>query len=199
MVRRFAVALSCGLIAVSGWSAVAQDQTPPGASQEQMEAMMKAWQAFATPGEEHKKMAEMVGEWTGTMQDFSYGEPQTSEASAKFTLLMDGRYLMQEISGNMGGMEFKGMGLTGYNNQTKTFQEIWIDSMGTAIFYSEGKRLDEKTVESKGKMTMPGMGDVETRTLAKRIDKDTHEFNIHTPGPDGKEKLAVKITYTRKK
>lgn len=198
MIRRFTAVLSCGLIAASSWSTLAQDK-PAAPSAEQMQEMMKAWQAFATPSEEHKKMAELVGDWTCKMEDFSSGQPMTSEATAKFTMIMDGRYLMQELSGNMGGMAFKGMGLTGYNNQTKKFQEIWIDSMGTAIFFSEGTRLDENTTESKGKMTMPGMGDVDTRTVAKRIDKDHHEFHIHSPGPDGKEMLAVKITYTRKK
>jgi hypothetical protein len=106
---------------------------------------------------------------------------------------------MQEFDGSMTGMAFKGMGLTGYNNQSKKFQEIWIDSMGTAIFFSEGTRIDGDTIESKGKMTMPGMGDVESRTVGKHIDKDHHEYSIYMPGMDGKEMLAVKIIYTRKK
>lgn len=189
-----AVLIGSGIVAL----ATAQDAPPAGPTPEQQAEMVKAWEAFAAPGEEHRKFAELAGEWTCKVEDFSMGQPMVSEGHAKFSAIMDGRYLMQEFSGSMAGVAFKGMGLTGYNNATKKFQEIWIDSMGTAIFFAEGTRVDEKTTESKGKMTMPGMGEIEARTVSVHPDKDHMEFSMHMPGPDGKEVLAVKITYTRK-
>ncbi len=201
MNRRFAVLAACGTICLSSLSLFtrAEDPKPAAPDAKQMEAMMKAWEAFAAPGEEHKKLAEMAGDWTCKVEDFSSGQPMTSDGTCKFTMIMDGRYLMQEFTGNMMGAEFKGMGLTGYNNQTKKFQEIWIDSMGTAIYFAEGTRIDANTTEAKGMMSMPGMGEVPSRTVSKSVDKDHHEFMMYSPGMDGKEMMAVKISYTRSK
>lgn len=200
MYRRIAFA-AVAAASVFSFSLRADDKKPssPQPNQAQMDAMMKEWEAAATPGEEHQKLAAMEGNWTCKVEDFSTGQPMTSEGTCKFTLLFGGRYLMQEFSSTMMGMEFKGMGLTGYNNMTKKFQEIWIDSMGTAIFFAQGERIAPDKVECKGKMDMPGMGQVDARTISTWIDKDHHVFEMYSPGMDGKEIMAVKITYTRAK
>lgn len=177
----------------------AEDPKPAAPSPEQMQEMMKAWEAAATPGEEHAKLAEMAGDWTCKVEDFSSGQPMTSEGTCKFSMIMDGRYLMQEFSAQMMGMKFNGMGLTGYSNITKKFQQIWIDSMGTAIYFAQGERTGPNAIECSGKMEMPGAGPVDSRTVWTHTDKDHFTFEMHGPGMDGKEMLAVRISYTRAK
>lgn len=197
MFRRFALIAACGAVCCSTLGLRAEDPKPPVPTADEQAAMMKAWEEFAKPGPEHARFAEMVGEWTCELEDYTSGQVVKSEGKSKMYLVMDGRYLMQEFSGNMGGMEFKGMGLTGYNNQTKKFQEIWVDNMGTAIFVSEGTRIDENTSESKGMMTMPGMGEIASRNVAKRIDKDHMEYTMYMKIGE-QEMMSIKILYTRK-
>lgn len=201
MFRRTALVAAVAAIAsvFCSHSLRADDPKPSAPTEEQMQEMMKAWEAAATPGDEHKKLAEMAGNWTCKVEDFSTGQPMTSEGTCKFSMVMDGRYLMQEFTSNMMGMKFDGMGLTGYNNMTKKFQQIWIDSMGTAIYFAQGERKSADTVECSGKMDMPGKGQVDSRTIWTHNDKDHITFEMHAPGMDGKEIMAVKITYTRVK
>lgn len=197
MFRRFALVAACGAISLLALGLRAEDPKPAAPSADDQAAMMKAWEEFAKPGDEHKRFTEMVGEWDVAIEDYTSGQTTQSKGEGKFSLIMDGRYLMQEFTGSMGGMEFKGMGLTGYNNQTKKFQEIWLDNMGTAIFFSEGTRLDDKTTESKGMMTMPGMGEIQSRNVSKAIDKDHFEFTMYMT-MNGQEMKAIKMDYTRK-
>ncbi len=203
MFRRFAVVAACATVVLSSLSLLSRADDPKPAtpqmpSQEQMEQMQKMWEEAAKPGDEHKKLAETAGEWTADVEDYSAGQPMKSTGTAKFTMLLGGRYLQQEFKGSMNGEQFEGIGIVGYDNLTKQFQEIWIDSMGTAIYVSKGSRLDDKTTEAKGKMTMPGAGEMEMRSVAKHADKDHMTFEMYGPGPDGKEMLFIKISYTRK-
>ena len=215
MYHRFTVLASCGAVCLASLALLTRAEEPkpaeapppstppapsvPAPSAPDMAAMQKAWEDAATPGEEHRKMAEMVGEWTASVEDFTSGAPMTSEASAKFTVILGGRYLQQEFHGTMGGMEFDGLGITGYNNMTRKFQEVWLDSGGTAVYFAQGSRIDEHSTETKGKMTMPGVGEVDSRSVAKHIDKDHMTFEMYGPNPmDGKESMWIKISYTRK-
>jgi hypothetical protein len=203
MFRRFAVT-ACAIAIVASFAMYSRAEDPkPGApgqmpTPEQVEAMQKAWEENMKVGEEHKKMAEMVGEWTAVVEDYSAGPMQKSEGEAKFTMILDGRFLQQEFHGSMGTEKFDGVGITGYNNSTKQFEEIWMDSMGTAIYFAKGSRVDASTTETKGKMTMPGMGELDTRSVAKHVDKDHMIFEMYGPGSDGKEALWIRISYTRR-
>lgn len=199
MFRRFAVLAAAVTLACTTFGLVSRAQDKPAEpTQEQMEAMQQAWEESMKVGEEHKKMAEAVGEWTAVVEDFSSGQEQKSEGSCKFSMILDGRFLQQEFQGSMGGEKFTGVGITGYNNITKQFEEIWMDSMGTAIYFAKGARLDDKTTETHGKMTMPGVGELDCRSTVKHADKDHMVFEMYGPGSDGKDTLWIRISYTRK-
>ena len=165
--------------------------------------MMAQWMKVAAPGENHERLKALAGSWKTTVKSWEGpGDPQVSEGTCESMLMMDGRYIKEECSGNMGGMPFSGMGVTGYDNQKKKFVGTWIDNMGTGIMTSEGTwDAAKKTMTFHSKM--PDMMDmasgkmVPIRMTTKIVDNNTHVFTMFE-NRGGKETKSMEITYTRK-
>jgi Protein of unknown function (DUF1579) len=69
------------------------------------QAMMEVYAKLATPGEPHKQFASLVGSWTTKTKEWV--EPNKplieSTGSAEMKMLLDGRFLQQEFTGDMMG------------------------------------------------------------------------------------------------
>lgn len=75
----------------------------------------------AMPGPVHKQLAKRVGEYT-TVTKFSMqpGAPAVeSTGTARFTAILDGRFLLEEDAGIFMGQQTKGTRIWGYDNATK--------------------------------------------------------------------------------
>ncbi len=72
------------------------------------QAMMEVWKQMATPGEPHKIFAGLAGSWTTTTKEWMEpGKPPTeSTGTAEMKMLLDGRFLYQEFTGNMMGQPY---------------------------------------------------------------------------------------------
>ena len=99
---------------------------------------------------------------------------------------------------DIGGQEFQGRGLDGYDLDKKKFVSVWVDSMSTAPTFFEGdydaatKTLTQ-TAQGKG----PGRHDRRSsRRSSKTRDKDHHTFQMFIAGSDGKESLMMTIEYS---
>lgn len=175
------------------------NQQPSAEEQE----MMRKWMEFATPGENHNLLASKVGKWTHhvTMREKPDQAPSESDGTTEYTLIMDGRYLIDTTAGTTPWGPFEGRGCTAYDNMKKKFVATWIDNMGTGIMYSEGT-YDAKTKTFTYKSKMP---DVETgkyidvTTLEKVESPDKRTMEMWQKGKDGKEWKSFEIAYTRVK
>ena len=168
----------------------------------QSEAEQKAWQAYMTPGEAHKLLAESAGDWTEqiTMWMDPSAPPTTTTTTTKSEMIMGGRYLVSKTSGEMMGMPFEGMSIMGFDNAKKVYTSTWVDNFGTGVIYMEGP-WDEatKSVNFKGKGVDPITGkEMMMRQVVKIIDKDTQEFTMYD-NKSGKEVKTMEIRSTRKK
>src|SRR5947207_6068793 len=94
-------------------------------------------------------------------------------------------------------MQFKGMGIEGYDNVKKKFVASWIDNMGTGVQFSEGTYDPAtKTFTYTSEMEMiPGMK-TPVREVVKATDKD-HMILEWYEKRDGQEKKTMEINYTR--
>jgi len=162
-----------------------------------MDAMMKA----GMPGEGHAKLKGMEGNWDAAVKMYmSPGAPTESKATATRKSIMDGRFIVEDYSGDFMGMPFKGMGIFGYDNMQKKYVSTWLDNMGTGIMNSTG------TVDATGKIFTytgdsadPMTGKMVKMTMVTTIiDDKKHTFVMNGPGPDGKDAKMMEITYTRK-
>jgi hypothetical protein len=144
-----AVALSVGWFGRSVWS----DDKPPErqATEEEL-----AWAKLGQPGEEHARLKVLVGEWDVHAQMTSASGNVESDGTASFTMLYGDRYLRQEFKGNFQGMPFEGRGIIGYDNGSKKWFGVWIDSMSTGMMTSQGEETQKgKSWTFKGSFNGP--------------------------------------------
>lgn len=162
-----------------------------------MDAMMKAGMV----GSEHAKLKGMEGNWDAAVKMYmSPGAPTEGKAISSRKSIMDGRFIVEDYSGDFMGMPFKGMGIFGYDNVQKKYVSTWLDNMGTGIMHSTG------TVDATGKVFTytgesadPMTGKMVKMTMVTTIvDDKKHTFVMNGPGPDGKDMKMMEITYTKK-
>jgi hypothetical protein len=166
-----------------------------------MQAQMEAYEKLGKPGEPHKMFASLAGSWsTQTKEWMEPGKPPTeSTGTANMKMLLDGRFLQQELTGNMMGKPYNGIGISAYDNLRKKYVSTWMDSMGTGIFSMEGTGSDDgKTITLKGSHDEPGGGKMTHRAIWKIVDNNTQTFEMYGAHKGGKEWKMMEITYTRK-
>lgn len=165
------------------------------------QAVMDTYTKVATPSEAHKRMANLAGSWSTTTKAWMDPEkpPMQSTGSCEQTMLLGGRFLHMECTGDMMGQSFTGIGLNGYDNHTKKYMSTWMDSMGTAIYYMEGTASpDGKTITQRGHYDDPIEGPMMLRSVTKIVNNDTEIFEMYGTPKGGKERKMMEITYIRK-
>jgi len=171
---------------------------------------MKQMMEMSKLNENHKLLADMNGSWNYNikmwMNPDPNAKPQESKGTATRKSAMGGRYAVMDVTGKMQMpgedgkmkvMEFKGMGIEGYDNVKKKFVSSWIDNMSTGIQFSEGTYDPaSKTFTFTSEMEMmPGMK-TPVREVLKMTDKD-HMMMEWYETRSGQEKKTMEIAYTR--
>jgi hypothetical protein len=196
------VAVSVALISVASPTA-AQTKQPAATMSKEQQAMMDAMMKAMTPGENHKLLASLVGEWTfvNRMWMDPAAPPTESNGTSTYTMILGGRYLQGEHKGVFSGMPFEGLGVTGYDNLGRQFVASWIDNFGTGIMYMTGK-YDPATkaftfITSMDDPMKPGTK-IKVRQVLKLLDRDKHVMEWYEIR-GGKERRTMEIVYARKK
>jgi hypothetical protein len=172
--------------------------------------MMKQMIEMSKLNENHKLLESMNGNWNYTIKFWMNldpnAPPQESKGTASRKSVMGGRYFVMDVSGKMqmpgedGKMkdvQFKGMGLEGYDNVKKKFVASWIDNMGTGIELSEGT-YDPATKTFTFNLEMepvPGMKS-QVREVLKAADNNHMTLEWYE-NRGGEEKKTMEINYTR--
>src|SRR5215216_3744223 len=102
----------------------------------EMQEMMKKWMEFASPGAAHKFLDAFIGKWETSMRMWMApgSTPMEAKGSAETRWIMDGRYLLEEGAGQVMGMPYRNMLITGYDNFKKKYVISYLDNMGTGIY-----------------------------------------------------------------
>lgn len=165
------------------------------------QAMMEVYTKLAAPGEQHKQLASLAGSWTTNTKEWMEPNkpPVESAGSAEMKMLLDGRFLQQEITGQMMGQPYSGIEMTAYDNLLKRYVTTWMSTMGTGIFLMEGTAsADGKTITLKGQHAAPGGGYMKHRAIWKLVDSNTQTFDMYGTHHGEKEWKMMEIMYTRK-
>jgi hypothetical protein len=127
-------------------------------------------------------------------------EPQTSTGAAKFTVILGGRFISEEDSGDMMGQPFSSLKIWGFNNGTKKYESVWAYTGSTSMMTLVGTSIDSgKTITYEGTYS-PDAGEPSKLTVTLKIADDDH-FNVkivHAAG-DVKSAPAFETAYSRKK
>ncbi len=198
------LAVVVGLAAILVPAVVAASPTakPAAAPAMDQQAMMELYKKAGTPGPEHEAMAKLVGDWKLDVTSWMApgAPPEKSTGTAKFELLLGGRYLQQTVHGDMGGQPYDGIGIEGFDNVTKESFSVWFDSMSTGTMLSRGKcPVEAKTCIFTGTVNDPLTGKAtKVREVITRNGDNSFTFDMHGPDPKtGKEFHMVQIVYTR--
>jgi hypothetical protein len=180
--------------------AIAQEGAAPPMTPEQ-QAAMDAFARAGTPGEPHAALAKMAGTYDMTIRSWQAPDapPSTETGTATRTMILGGRVMVEDAQATMMGQPFAGQGLSGYDNVSGKHWATWTDTMGTGLMVSEG------TCDAAGACTFHGSWNdpvskqkMHARMTTRWTAPDTEVFEMHGPGPDGKEMRMMEITYRKR-
>jgi hypothetical protein len=165
-----------------------------------MQAMMEIYRKVGTPGEPHKLLAKLEGSWNTRTTGYQEGKQvMESSGTCEQKLVLDGHYLEQTYTGTMDGMPFTGINLLGYNNHTKKYESIWIDTMSTAIYFFVGKgSTDGRTITQECSYDDPIRGPAVWLSVTRIKDDNTLEFEMFITPKGGKKEKMMEMTVARK-
>lgn len=168
-------------------------------------ANVRQGQETPKPGKQHEYLKQFEGTWEVRAKFMGKpGEPMVeSKGTETAAVGQGGFWLTFDYKGEMFGTPFAGHGVMGYDLRRQKFVGVWIDSMESGLFLSEG------TSDESGKvftMTAEGYCSIEGKSIPIKMkqistikDKDTRTLTMSMPGPDGKEMITGIIEYKRKK
>ena len=194
-IRRLNLLLLCALLAC----------VVPAAAQEAgqgLDPMMQEYlEKYASPGEHHKHLELLAGQWTTRARFWQTPDAPVMESTgtAEHKMILGGRFLQTTYEGEFAGMPFAGTGIVAYDRYTKKYVETWVDSMGTMVMISEG------ACEDAGKLrTMVADFDdpmtqrrVQMRSVYRVLDPDHYVLEMYGPDLEGKEFKAFELLHTR--
>ncbi len=166
-----------------------------------MQVMMELYKKLGTPGAPHKLLANLAGSWTTKTTAWMDPDkpPMEGKGTCEQKMLLDGRYLQQEYAGDMMGSPFTGINIIGYDNHTKKYVSVWIDSMSTGIYYFEGTAsADGKTITQESSYDDPAKGPTTWRSVTKIVDENTLQYEMYLTPQGGKKEKMMEMTVTRK-
>jgi hypothetical protein len=154
------------------------------------------------PGAPQASLAKLAGDYTRAItfvgQTGSAAAP--SSGTSKFSVVLGGRFLLEESQDTVFGRPVEGLRIYGYNNATKRYEMIRMYTMSTGMTLMKGTSSDGgKTIEFTGDTQTAGMGQMTLHARLRQIDDDQFVVTMSTAGPDGKDSPFQETTYTRKK
>ncbi len=204
-----AVSVAFGLVAVAGVAGAQEHPEHPKGqehpaehpTQAEMQAAMEQMMALGAPGEHHRHLARMVGEWTYEGKFLLPGAEQTSTGTMSAEAILGGRFVRATWRGEFLGQPFEGIGIDGYDNIQKKHVSVWMDGMGTSLYLYSGH------CDGGGKeTTMTGtyfdaMEGREVQDLGKMIWLDDNAFKLESyrVAPDGSRRKTMEIVARRRR
>ena len=154
------------------------------------------WEEMSAPGDEHKGLLTLEGDWKQTVTVYEGGKATESTGTAKYHGILGGRFVVEETKATVSGFPWEWMGVYGFDKQRKVFTASWFDSLDTTTETAEGKfDNDTKTLTLVGKHQNPGTDKLEEfKWIMKWEDKNrTVRITMVEPGKDGKDRKTMEI------
>lgn len=167
----------------------------------EQQAMMDAYVKAGTPGAAHAMMGKMAGEYdiSVTSWEAPGGEPTIEKGTASRKMVLDGRVMVEDMNSSMHGQPYHGHGMQGYDNVSGKYWGTWNDSMSTGVVVMGGDCDAKGTCSFTGSWNDPISKKKTNARMTTRWTSPTVEvFEMHGPGPDGKEFKMMEITYTKR-
>lgn len=154
------------------------------------------------PGAGQKYLLKYVGDFDVVKTlTFREDQPVRSTGTCKQTMVQDGKFLQSDFTFEGAGGKTTGMGLIGFEGNTKLFTSVWIDSRQTKMSLRQSKTPfdGEEIVLFSRSLAENAKGGRQSKTVTKMEadgNKIIHrQFNMT---PDGKERVVMELVLTRR-
>jgi hypothetical protein len=154
------------------------------------------------PGAPQASLTKLVGEYNRIVQFVGQTGAAAAPSSgiAKISVVLGGRFILEESTDTVFGRPVEGLRLYGYNNVTEQYEMARLYTMSTAITMMKGTSSDGgMTIDFTGSTDTSGAGKMALHARLRRVDDNQFVVTLSTAGPDGKESAFQETTYTRKK
>jgi len=153
-----------------------------------------------SPGAHHKPLMDLHGNWTLAVKSTADpgATPVESKATSAFTIIMEGRYLVETVVGEGPMGPFNGMGLYGFNVMANEYENVWVDNMGTGMWKSTGT-WDEgsQSLRWRGEMiSLKNGGKMKTHAIMKKVSDTQYDYVLMEERGDKLFK-SLEIVYTK--
>lgn len=168
----------------------------------ELQAKMEAWTKASMVGAQHAQLAEhFAGTWnvkTKMWMDPSMA-PMESAGTSVNTAEFGGRHVRSKYAGDFMGQPFSGEAITSYDNTKGKYINLWVDSMGTGQYVTEGDYDPAtKTYTFTGTMSDPTKpGKTTTMKDVVTIKDEDHHTMESFEVVDGKETRMMWLEYSR--
>lgn len=154
------------------------------------------------PGPEHQLLKVDVGVWDAKVEITAAPgmDPMVSTGVETNVLGCGGLCLISDFKSEFAGQPFHGHGITAWDPAKKKYVGSWTDSMSAGLGLGE-TTYDASAKKASGWMEMPDPTGkpAKSRMVMEYPAADTRLMSAYMPGPDGKEFMHMKISYTRRK
>jgi hypothetical protein len=161
------------------------------------------WAALSKPGPSHRLLETFVGEWDVQLTFWSdpRSKSDSSSGTSKISWILGERFLQEHFSGKIGGEDYTGLGMIGYDNGSRTFKTVWADSMNTALTVSSGRYYpDTNSFLLESQVYDPLVSGVKTIQSKFQINSpDSYTFSMTDTSPEGRQFTSFEMRYTRRR
>jgi hypothetical protein len=160
------------------------------------------WVAMSKPGESHRLMDSFVGTWNVTMKFWSSPQsaPEQSSGVSESRWILGKRFIQESFKGKVGGQDFEGIGLFGFDNGRRRFDTLWLDSLNTSVARSSGAFDPENQIYSfEGQVYDPVLGrDKATKTTIRFLSPTRYVLTMFDHNPVYGDYKSLEMEYVRR-
>jgi hypothetical protein len=155
------------------------------------------WLKLAAPGENHEWFGFMAGTWKAEAKMWMEpgADPVASEGVYLCEWRCDGRYMASSYDGAFMGQPYHGEGYMGYNNITKQYESLWVDTMNTVMSVSKGTRTGD-VLTTHNAYEFPGMS-FKTREVTTKVGPDEFKMEHYHTQSGQSEAKVMEIVFRR--
>jgi hypothetical protein len=143
-----------------------------------------------------------VGEWDVKLTFWSdpKGAGQSSTGRSQISWVLGNRFIQEQFSGTIAGEEYRGIGIMGYDNGSRRFKTVWVDSLNTALTTSSGRFYpDTSTLVLESEVYDPLVSGVKKVHSKFQIESpNSYTFVMTDTSPEGTEFTSLEMRYQRK-
>ncbi len=150
-------------------------------------------QDLPEPTEQHKRLAEMVGVWQGTLEVFMPGVPPEPMPAREVVEAVGPFWQHVQFECDMGPVSYHGSGHFGYDPERDVYLGTWIDSMSPHLSVMEG-RYDADKNETHMHWTAPGPdGEPQPHRSVSTYEPDRYTSTFYVGPGEGTRTRVIRM------